>query len=87
MEPEGSLPCSQEPATFPILSQMNPIHISKPYFLKIHLNVVLPSTPKVFLVVSSLHASQPKCCMHPSPPHARHMPRPSHPPCLKTSHI
>jgi hypothetical protein len=25
---------------------MNPIHIPKPYFPKIHLNVVLPSTPR-----------------------------------------
>jgi hypothetical protein len=30
----------------PILNPMNPIHIPKPYFPKIHLNVVLPSTPR-----------------------------------------
>jgi hypothetical protein len=34
MEPEGSLPCSQKPATYPILSQMNPIHIPKPVSLR-----------------------------------------------------
>jgi hypothetical protein len=28
MEPEGSLPCSQEPYLAPILSQMNPVHIT-----------------------------------------------------------
>jgi hypothetical protein len=26
MEPEGSLPCSQEPSTGPYMSQMNPVH-------------------------------------------------------------
>jgi hypothetical protein len=42
MEPEGTWPCSQEPATCPY---PEPIHILKPYFRKIHLNVILPSTP------------------------------------------
>jgi hypothetical protein len=40
MEPEGSSPYSQEPVL--ILSQMNPIHIPKPYFPKIHLDPSLP---------------------------------------------
>jgi hypothetical protein len=39
METEGSLPCNESPPPVPILSQMNPIHIPKPYFPKIHLNV------------------------------------------------
>jgi hypothetical protein len=30
----------------PVLSQMNSIHIPKPYFPKIHINVVLPSMPR-----------------------------------------
>jgi hypothetical protein len=34
------------PPPVPILSQMNPIHISKPYLPKIHPNVILPSTPR-----------------------------------------
>jgi hypothetical protein len=32
MEPEGSLPCSQEP----ILSQINPVHTTPSYLSKIH---------------------------------------------------
>jgi hypothetical protein len=44
MEPEGSILCSQEPSTVPILSHINPIH-SIPYYLsKIHFNIVHPPT-------------------------------------------
>jgi hypothetical protein len=37
MEPEVSLPHSQVPATFSILSQLNPVHTPTSYFLKIRL--------------------------------------------------
>jgi hypothetical protein len=40
MEPEGSSPCSQDPATVPILSQ-----IPEPCFPKNHFNIILPCTP------------------------------------------
>jgi hypothetical protein len=46
MEPEGSLLCSQEPATgyYPDPDETNP-H-PQPYFPKIHFNIILPSTPR-----------------------------------------
>ena len=45
MEPEGSLPRSQVPATcpYPELARSNPYPTS--HILKIHLNIVLPPTP------------------------------------------
>jgi hypothetical protein len=44
MEPEGSLPSATGPYPEPNESNAHP----KPYFPKIHLNVVLPSTPRSF---------------------------------------
>jgi hypothetical protein len=41
MEPEGSLPCLQEPSTgpFPEPDQSSPFH---PILSKIHFNIILP---------------------------------------------
>ena len=66
------------PKPVSILSQINPVHGPLSHFLKIHLNVILPSTPR-----SS------KCCLsfrflcqnpvYASPfPHTRYMPCPTH---------
>jgi hypothetical protein len=80
MEHKCSLPCSQEPTTSPIPSQMNPIHTLLPYFPTMHFNIMLPCMPKSsewslpfrlynihFLFISNL-------------PDACYMPCPSHPP-------
>jgi hypothetical protein len=48
MEPEGSLPHSQEPATCTYLEQINPVHDPPSHFLKIHFNIILPPTPRSF---------------------------------------
>jgi len=41
MEPEGSLPHSQVPATCPYPEHLNPVHNPTSHFLKIHLNIIL----------------------------------------------
>ena len=40
MEPEGSLLRPQQPATFPVLSQINPVHVVLSYFFTITLNII-----------------------------------------------
>jgi hypothetical protein len=66
MEPEGSLPCSQEPSTgpYPESDQSNPYYP----ILKIHFNIVHPSYVLVFPVVSFLLAFPTISCMHSSSP-------------------
>jgi hypothetical protein len=60
MIPEGSLACSQKPAT----SHMNPVHILTPHFRKIHFNIILPSTPtspkfSFFFIICSVQQKLP----------------------------
>ena len=60
----------------PILSQLDPVHIPTSYFLKIHLNIILPSTsgsPKWYFSFGFSHQNP----AYASPlPHTRYMPRP-----------
>jgi hypothetical protein len=44
MEPQGSLPCLQEPQLVLILSQFSPTHILALHFFRIHFNVIFSST-------------------------------------------
>ena len=45
MEPEGSLPCSQESVTsVPILSQMNLVYVLPSHSFQICFNTILPTT-------------------------------------------
>ena len=66
------------PPPVPVLSQLDPVHIPTSYFLKIHLNIILPSmpgSPKQSLSLTFPHQNP----VFASPlPHTRHMPRPSH---------
>jgi hypothetical protein len=51
MRPEGSRRVDKSPPLGPKLSQLNPIYIHTPHFLKIHFNIIQPSTP-VFHMLS-----------------------------------
>jgi len=70
------------PPPVPILSQLDPVHTPTPHFLRIHLNIILPSAPgstKWSLSLRFPHQNP----VHASPlPHSRHMPRPSHSSCF-----
>ena len=66
------------PPPVPFLSQLDPVHTLTSHFLKIHLNIILPSTPgspKWFLSFTFPHQNP----VYASPvPHTRYMPIPSH---------
>ena len=66
------------PPPVPILSQLHPVPTTPSHFLKIHLNIILPSasgSPQWSLPLRFPHQNP----VHPSPlSHTRHMPRPSH---------
>jgi hypothetical protein len=67
MEPEGSVPHSQVATTFlyPEPAQSSPYPTS--HFIKIHINIILPSHAWVSPVVSFPQVSLPKPCTRLSP--------------------
>jgi len=60
MEPEGSSPYPQEPATCPYPDPDQAVHALLSYFSKIHFNIINPPYKQVFQVVSFLHIPQQK---------------------------
>jgi hypothetical protein len=77
MEPEGSIPCSQEPSTgpYPEPYQSNPIHSILSYLSKLHFNIVHPptswSSSSSFLLacppISYMHSCSPPFVIHAPP--------------------
>ena len=66
------------PPPVPILSQFHPVPTTPSHFLKIHFNIILPSTSESPQWSLSLRFPNHNP-VHTSPlPHTRHMPRPSH---------
>ena len=66
------------PPPVPLLSQLDPVHTHTSHFMKIHLYIILPSTPgspKWSLSLGFPHQNP----LYASPlPHTRYMPHPSH---------
>jgi hypothetical protein len=87
-EPEGSIPCSQEPSTgpYPEPYPSNPLHSMPSYLSKIHFNIVHSSTYWSCQWSLSFWLSHQYPTYIPLPPHSCHMPRPSHPSWLEYSH-
>ena len=76
--PRVHYPTQKCPPPLPILSQLRPVPTTPSHFLKIHLNIILPSTsgsPQWSLSFRFPHQNP----VHTSPlPHTCPMPRPSH---------
>jgi len=68
MDSEDSLPQSQVPYNCAIFSQLNPFHITASHFLRIHLNIILPSTAGSSKLTLSFMIPHHKTCIRLSSP-------------------
>ena len=66
------------PPPVPMLNQLDPVHITTPYFLKIHLNVIFPSTPASSKWSPSFRLLTKILYTHLRYTNTRYMPRPCH---------
>ena len=65
----------KRPQPVPILSQLHPVHKTTSHFLKLHLNIIFPSTSWSAQWSLFLQVSPPKTCAHLSlPPYVPHVP-------------
>ena len=62
----------------PFLSQLDPVHTPTSYLLKIHRNIIIPSTPGSPRWSLSLRFPHQNPVYASSVPHSCYMPRPSH---------
>ena len=68
------------PPPVPTLSQLDPVHTPKCHFLKIHLNIIFPSTPGSPKWSLSLRFPHQKIAYASPLPYKSYTPRPSHSP-------
>ena len=68
----------KSPPPVPILIQINPAHTPTSYFLKIHLNIIIPSTPGSHKLSLSLRFPHQNPVYASHIPHGRCIPRSSH---------